>query len=53
VCTEQGTGVTVFTLVAKDYDLICQAFYGNPKAFALQVANNPVPAYNWRCYVFP
>ncbi|MCC6972473.1 MAG: protein kinase [Anaerolineae bacterium] len=53
VCTEQGTGVTVFTLVAKDYDLICQAFYGNPNAFALQVANNPVPAYNWRCYVFP
>ncbi|HRE49315.1 MAG TPA: protein kinase [Aggregatilineales bacterium] len=50
-CTN-ADGSTAFTLTAKDFDTICQGWYSEPRAFALQVGTSSTLAYNWRCYRF-
>jgi hypothetical protein len=39
-----------YVLEKADFDQICRFTYNNSMAFALPDANNPIDAFNWRCY---
>lgn len=52
-CLSRGDGSVVFVLGQADYNTICQATYGDAKAFAVRDQKRETPAYNWSCYTVP
>jgi Bacterial SH3 domain len=52
-CVKKSDGSLVFVLGQSDYDTLCRATYGQTGAFALKQGNDPNPAYNWGCYIYP
>jgi len=50
-CYRAGSGETMYTLTAFDYDIICQQTYRNDEAVAIQDGSAFIsPALRWRCY---
>lgn len=48
-CTLRN-GQTAFQLLPADFDMVCQATYANPNAYAIQDGLSQVDAFRWRCY---